>query len=72
LLSEPSRSGDVREVRLSGKEVLGLAARVLTAAFPPSGATGGAAEAVEFLELSGANGLALLDTEKEALTAAAW
>lgn len=58
--------------RLSGKEVSGLAARVFASAFLPSGATGAASEAVEFLELTGAGGLKMLAGEKEMLSRAGW
>lgn len=59
-------------IRLSGKEVAGLAARVLTASFLPSGATGGAAEAIEFLELTEGGALDRLDRQKEQLLDANW
>lgn len=59
-------------IRLSGKEVPGLAARVFGSAFLPSGATGAASEAVEFLELTGADGLKTLAIEKEALSRSGW
>lgn len=48
---------DPMHVRLSGKEVAGLPARIFAAAEMPWGAVGGAAEVVEFLELSGQRGL---------------
>jgi len=59
-------------VRLSGKEVAGLAARVLVAALVPPGATGGASEAIEFLELTEGAALARLDAQKQALTEVDW
>lgn len=59
-------------IRLSGKEVSGLAARVLASAFMPAGAVGAAAEAIEFLELIGADGLRRLDGETEQLLDMPW
>jgi hypothetical protein len=59
-------------IRLSGKEVSGLAARVFASVFLPSGATGAASEAVEFLELTGAGGLTMLASEKEMLSRTGW
>lgn len=59
-------------IRLSGKEVSGLAARVLASALMPAGAIGSASEAVEFLELAGQDGLAGLDREKDELLGAEW
>lgn len=59
-------------IRLSTKEVSGLAARVFTSAFLPWGAIGAASEAIEFLELTGANGLSGLDLEKDDLLKAQW
>lgn len=59
-------------VRLSGKEVSGLAARVLVAALVPPGATGGTSEACEFLELTEGGALSRLDAEKEALLEVDW
>jgi hypothetical protein len=59
-------------IHLSLKEVSGLAARVLTSALMPAGAIGAAAEAVEFLELTGRGGLAALDAEKEQLLSCTW
>lgn len=59
-------------IRLSGKEVSGLAARVLMAGFLPSGATGGASEAIEFLELAEGGALAMLDRRKDDLAVTAW
>lgn len=61
-----------KKIRLSGKEVSGLAARVFGSAFLPSGAVGGASEAVEFLELTGEQGLERLDGEKDILIDTAW
>lgn len=59
-------------VRLSGKEVSGLAARVLVAALVPPGATGGTSEACEFLELTEGGALSRLDADKEALLQVEW
>lgn len=59
-------------VRLSGKEVSGLAARVLVAALVPPGSTGGTSEACEFLELTEGGALSRLDGEKEALLEVEW
>lgn len=59
-------------IRLSAKEIPGLAARVFTSAVMPMGATGSASEAVEFLELTGQHGLAGLDREKDELAGAQW
>lgn len=59
-------------VRLSGKEVAGLAARVLSAGFLPSGATGAASEAIEWLELTEGGALRRLDRQKEELLGARW
>lgn len=59
-------------VHLSSKEVSGLAARVFASAFMPVGAIGSASEAVEFLELTGQQGLAGLDREKDELVGARW
>lgn len=59
-------------IRLSGKEVSGLAARVFASAFMPAGAVGSASEAVEFLELTGQEGLAELNREKDMLIGKRW
>jgi len=57
---------------LSGKEVSGLAARVLGAAGVPIGCVGAAAEMVDFLEYFSGNGLSLLDACKEDLLQKRW
>lgn len=67
-----SRPSQESAIRLSGKEVAGLAARVLMADFLPSGATGGASEAIEFLELTEGGALDRLDRQKEELLDAGW
>jgi len=59
-------------IRLSGKEVSGLPGRVFGSASMPAGAIGRAAEGVEFLELTGQQGLEELDRDKEALSQAVW
>jgi hypothetical protein len=60
------------DIRLSGKEISGLAARVLVAGLVPPGAIGGAAEVVELLELIEGGALARLDEEKDTLADVAW
>ncbi|MBN3851579.1 hypothetical protein G3N58_32940 [Paraburkholderia sp. Ac-20342] len=59
-------------VRLSGKEVPGLAVRVLGTALMPWGASAGAAEAVEFGELAGWRRLSRLARELDAFDASMW
>ncbi|MBN3849311.1 hypothetical protein G3N58_21145 [Paraburkholderia sp. Ac-20342] len=59
-------------VRLSGKEVPGLAARVLGTALMPWGASGGAAEAIEFGEFTSGGRLSALAGQLYSFDAAMW
>lgn len=59
-------------VRLSAKEISGIAARVLSAARMPVGCTGVAADAIDFLEFFSGDGLSFLDTHKEELEHGTW
>ena len=60
------------DVRLSGKEIFGLAARVMSAAQMPIGCVGAAAEAIDFLEYFSGNGLLLLDRWNVELLQSSW
>lgn len=60
------------QVRLSRKEVSGLAARVLGTALMPWGAIGGAAQAIEFAELAGGERLRRLAGQMDEFDATMW
>lgn len=59
-------------VHLSGKEIPGIAARVFGTALMPWGATGGAAQAIEFAELAGMGRLRALAGQLDSFDTAMW